>query len=61
MLKRLSSLPMLAFIVLSAPLQAIAQQPSQPPLRPKIIIMDPALGIICGVAVTGGTVGGCSH
>jgi putative membrane protein len=35
MLKRFSTLPILAFIVLSAPLQAIAQQPSQPPASPQ--------------------------
>lgn len=35
MLKRFSTLPILAFIVLSAPLQANAQQPSQPPASPQ--------------------------
>ena len=35
MLKRLSTLPILIFIVLIAPLQAIAQQPSQPPAPPQ--------------------------
>jgi len=35
MLKRLSALPILTFILLIAPLQAIAQQPPQPPVPPQ--------------------------
>jgi hypothetical protein len=35
MLKRLSALPILTFILLIAPLQAIAQQPPQPPAPPQ--------------------------
>ena len=35
MLKKISNLPILAFIFLSVPLQAIAQQPSQPPAPPQ--------------------------
>jgi putative membrane protein len=35
MLKRFSNLPILAFIFLSVPLQAIAQQPSQSPTPPQ--------------------------
>jgi len=35
MLKRLSALPILIFIVLIAPLQAFAQQPPQPAVPPQ--------------------------
>jgi hypothetical protein len=35
MLKRLSALPILTFILLILPLQAIAQQPTQPPAPPQ--------------------------
>jgi putative membrane protein len=35
MLKRLSALPILIFIVLIAPLQAVAQQPPQPAVPPQ--------------------------
>jgi hypothetical protein len=60
MLKRLSTLPMLIFIVLIAPVQSFAQQPPNQPLRPKGI-MGLGLGIICGAMVMAGIFGGCSH
>ena len=57
MLKRLSAIPILIFIVLIAPLQAFAQQPPQPAVPPQGYY-GPGLGIICGAMVTAGTFGG---
>src|ERR1035437_5803921 len=45
MLKRLSALPILIFIVLIAPLQAFAQQPPQPFFSPVVFV---AMGVIIG-------------
>ena len=60
MLKRLSALPILTFIVLIAPLQAIASSSHSRPFRLKIII-GTGRGIICGPMVTAGHFCGCSH
>ena len=60
MMKRLSTLPILIFIVLIAPLQAFAQQPPQSPAPPQGYYW-PGPGIICGAMVMAGIFGGCSH